>query len=166
METAASICRLQLGHMVIYARHSASQASYTSIRSIMHHLLSVSSTHPPKCVHKIYTHILPLGLQSGATPFLLPGLASSVIETARTHGDELVSPWIGLAVDKALFSPAQTMKLYPEPAPGDVSEATCDGLGAPPTVWIHRSSTGVPQVVLGTGGALLTLRVTTMMRRD
>jgi len=100
MEPSASKCRLRAGQMGRYASHSSCQAPYTSMRSDMHHSLSILSTHPRKCAHKIDTYILPEALGLAATTFLLPGFASSVIQTARvTHGDGLISLGVWLAIE-------------------------------------------------------------------
>jgi len=47
----ASMCLLQSGHMGLRVRHSPSQAPCTSMRSVMHHLSSISSARLRKCVH-------------------------------------------------------------------------------------------------------------------
>ena len=49
----ATLCRFPSGHLGRYVSHSLAQAPYTSIRSIMHHLLSALSTYTRKCVHII-----------------------------------------------------------------------------------------------------------------
>jgi len=42
---------------------------------------------------------LPALLELAATAFLLPGFASSVIQTARAHGDGFMSLWVWLAME-------------------------------------------------------------------
>ena len=51
----ATMCRLPLVQMGLYVMRASPQASYASMRSIMHQPLSDLSTHLRECVHKIDT---------------------------------------------------------------------------------------------------------------
>jgi hypothetical protein len=91
MGIITNIFRISLVRLGIYVMPLQSQAAYASIRSVMHHLLSVLSTYRRERVYKIDSYIFPYTLWSAAAPFLLLGFASSVIETECTHGDGFAS---------------------------------------------------------------------------
>ena len=65
-----------------------------------------------RCVHTIDTRMLPVAPELTTTTFLLPGLASSVIETAGTHGDGLASLGVWLAMDNHGPTPT-SLRVYP-----------------------------------------------------
>lgn len=55
MGQSASQHHFKIRRMGIYVMHAKAQTFYTSIRSVMHHPLSILPTHRRKCVHKIDT---------------------------------------------------------------------------------------------------------------